>query len=44
MARINGAAIADGRAYLVGQVRAEGGAAGDVRGALWSGPAALLEP
>ena len=41
---INGATIADGRAYLVGQIRSEGGAAGDVRGALWSGPAALLQP
>ena len=41
---INGAAIVDGRAYLVGQIRGEGGAADDARGAVWSGPAALLEP
>ena len=44
MAPLNGAAIADGRAYLVGQVRADGGAAATCVGALWSGPAALLEP
>jgi hypothetical protein len=41
---LSGAAIVDGRAYLVGQIRGEGGAAGGATGALWSGPAALLQP
>jgi hypothetical protein len=43
-AALNGAAIVDGRAYLVGQVAGEGGTAGGAVGALWSGPAALLQP
>ena len=42
-AALNGAAIVDGRAYLVGQV-AGSGAAGGAVGALWSGPASLLTP
>ena len=42
-AALNGAAIVDGRAYLVGQVPGSAGAAGAV-GALWSGPAQLLQP
>ena len=42
-AALNGAAIVDGRAYLVGQVANSGGAGGAV-GALWSGPASLLTP
>jgi hypothetical protein len=41
-ATLTGAAVADGRAYLVGQVVA---ASGDrAIGALWTGPASLLEP
>ncbi len=43
-AALNGAAIVDGRAYLVGQILGEGGAGGGAVGALWSGPAALLQP
>ena len=40
-ATLTGAAVADGRAYLVGQIVA---AAGDrAIGALWTGPASLLE-
>jgi hypothetical protein len=42
---LNGAAIVDGRAYLVGQRRREdGGTSGGAVGALWSGPAELLQP
>ena len=41
---LNGAAIVDGRAYLVGQVADQGGAATGAHGALWSGPAELLQP
>jgi hypothetical protein len=40
---LNGAAIVDGRAYLVGQVPGDGANGGAV-GAMWTGPAALLEP
>jgi hypothetical protein len=44
-AAANGAAIVDGRAYLVGQIaRTDGGANGGSVGALWSGPASLLTP
>jgi hypothetical protein len=42
-AALNGAAIVDGRAYLVGQVANSDGTDGAV-GALWSGPATLLAP
>jgi hypothetical protein len=42
-AALNGAAIVDGRAYLVGQVAGSGAAGGSV-GALWTGPASLLTP
>ncbi len=42
-AALNGAAIVDGRAYLVGQIAGETGVGGAV-GALWCGPAALLAP
>jgi hypothetical protein len=42
-AALNGAAIVDGRAYLVGQA-AGSGAAGGAVGALWTGPASLLTP
>jgi hypothetical protein len=42
-AALNGAAIVDGRAYLVGQVPGDGANGGAI-GAVWSGPAALLEP
>jgi hypothetical protein len=42
-AALNGAAIVDGRAYLVGQVAGSSAARGAV-GALWTGPASLLTP
>jgi hypothetical protein len=42
-AAINGAAILDGRAYLVGQV-ADGTTASGTAGAVWTGPAELLQP
>jgi hypothetical protein len=42
-AALNGAAVVDGRAYLVGQV-AGSDAAGGAVGALWSGPSSLLTP
>jgi hypothetical protein len=40
-ATLTGAAVADGRAYLVGQLAAPGGAE---TAALWTGPASLLAP
>lgn len=40
-ATLTGAAVADGRAYLVGQIIAAAG--GRTIGALWTGPASLLE-
>jgi hypothetical protein len=44
-AALNGAAILDGRAYLVGQIaRTDGGTTGGNAAALWSGPASLLTP
>jgi hypothetical protein len=44
-AALNGAVIVDGRAYLVGQIRRkDGGSSGGLVGALWSGPAELLQP
>jgi hypothetical protein len=44
-AALNGAAIVDGRAYLVGQrARGDGGTSGGATGSLWSGPAELLQP
>ena len=44
-AALNGAAIVEGRAYLVGQIRRkDGGTSGSLVGALWSGPAELLQP
>jgi hypothetical protein len=42
-AAINGAAILDGRAYLVGQV-ADGTTGSEAVGAVWTGPAELLQP
>ena len=41
---LTGATIADGRAYLVGQIPVGTGAASRSIGALWTGPAALLQP
>jgi hypothetical protein len=44
-AALNGAAVLNGRAYLVGQMaRTDGGTSGGAVGALWSGPASLLTP
>ncbi len=44
-AALNGAAVLDGRAYLVGQMaRTDGGTSGGAVGAMWSGPASLLTP
>ena len=44
-AALNGAAVLNGRAYLVGQMaRTDGGTSGGAIGALWSGPASLLTP
>jgi hypothetical protein len=42
-AAINGVAIVDGRAYLVGQV-ADGTTGSGAVGAVWTGPAELLQP
>jgi hypothetical protein len=41
-ATLTGVAVADGHAYLVGQVKAPTGAG--AIGALWTGPASLLAP
>jgi hypothetical protein len=42
-AAVNGAAILDGRAYLVGQV-GDGATGSEAVGAVWTGPAELLQP
>ena len=43
-AAIDGAAVVDGRAYLVGQAAADDASGTTPVEALWSGPAALLQP